>query len=100
MPYAELGYGPIEIAIKVLGDNLRPQVLPMMPHFFADLMQRCWAGNPADRPCFQRLPGQPGLVVEIEQHAEATGVGKISLPVDSQPPLVHVRSCDYAPGKI
>jgi serine/threonine protein kinase len=88
MPYAELGLGPVEVAIRVLGDDLRPQVLPSMPHFFADLMQRCWAGNPADRPCFQRLPGQQGLVVEIEQHAEATGVGKISLPVDSQLPLV------------
>ena len=65
-----------------------------MPHFFADLMQRCWAVNPADRPCFQRLPGQQGLVVEIEQHAEATGVGKISLPVDSQPPFVRREDSD------
>ena len=85
----------------MLGDDLRPRVLPTIPHFFADLMQRCWAGDPADRPCFQRLPGQQGLVVEIEQHAEATGAGKISLPADSQLPLVRrAESYDSDVGSV
>ena len=51
-PYPGL---PAFRVIVAVGEGLRPTVPPWCPHAYADLMRRCWAERPADRPDFVEI---------------------------------------------
>lgn len=48
MPYADLSF--TEVSSSVVAQNLRPQIPRCCPSSFANVMKRCWDGNPEKRP--------------------------------------------------
>ena len=53
LPYADMP--SLAAAAGVVERNLRPPVPPDAPPAVADLLQRCWAAEPAVRPPFTRV---------------------------------------------
>eukprot|EP00935_MAST-01C_sp_MAST-1C-sp1_P000773 g773.t1 len=54
MPYLDLKLTPFTLMNKVVG-GLRPELPDDSPRRLAQLMERCWAHNPADRPAFSEI---------------------------------------------
>eukprot|EP01112_Ceratiomyxa_fruticulosa_P015698 TRINITY_DN4655_c0_g2_i1.p1 TRINITY_DN4655_c0_g2~~TRINITY_DN4655_c0_g2_i1.p1 ORF type:complete len:855 (-),score=165.24 TRINITY_DN4655_c0_g2_i1:85-2649(-) len=52
-PYEDLE--PINIAIGVLHEGLRPPISPTTPKVYADLMEKCWNADPKLRPTFSEI---------------------------------------------
>ena len=42
LPHSELGLGPMEIVLKVASEDIRPRIPADMPHWMANVVQRCW----------------------------------------------------------
>ena len=53
LPYADMP--SLAAAAGVVERGLRPPVPPDAPPAVADLLQRCWAGDPTVRPPFTRI---------------------------------------------
>ena len=49
------GQGGVQIAYAAAEQGLRPAVPMFCPENYAELMQRCWAENPEDRPDFGEI---------------------------------------------
>lgn len=45
----------IDLAIEVATEGLRPKIPGFCPVDYAELMRRCWAANPDDRPEFDEI---------------------------------------------
>jgi len=55
LPYSDLRVkNPFQLMVKVTS-GFRPSVPNEMPKVLADLMQKCWAGNPKKRPTFDEI---------------------------------------------
>mmetsp|Transcript_16240 Transcript_16240/g.33375 ORF Transcript_16240/g.33375 Transcript_16240/m.33375 type:complete len:1289 (+) Transcript_16240:43-3909(+) len=55
LPYSDLRVkNPFQLMVKVTS-GFRPSLPSEMPKVLADLMQRCWAGNPKKRPTFDEI---------------------------------------------
>jgi hypothetical protein len=89
VPHADLGLGPMEVALRVMAEDIRPTMAPGTPFVFAKLIEKCWvssgyarlhvpwllvvfrtncaardqATNPGDRPSFS---GASSIVNELE----------------------------------
>lgn len=64
VPYQEMT--PLQAAVGVVQKGLRPTIPADCPAPLADVMRRCWARNPNDRPSFESLkvsPLSPSAVV-------------------------------------
>ncbi len=53
MPYGEMD--PLQVAIAVSRDGLRPSIPANCPADLADLLQQCWNHDPAKRPEFAQV---------------------------------------------
>ena len=53
IPYAHLS--PLQAAIAVMKEGLRPDLPNNIPLDYADLVNDCWAQNPLDRPSFATI---------------------------------------------
>lgn len=75
MPYAELSFS--EVSSAIVARNLRPQIPRCCPNSLANIMKRCWDGNPAKRPEMD----------EVVQMLEAidTSKGGGMIPEDAAP---------------
>ncbi|KAJ5068734.1 serine/threonine-protein kinase sty46-like isoform x1 [Anaeramoeba ignava] len=53
IPYDRLN--PIQVAVGVLNEDLRPTLPDNVPKSLSDLIQACWDKNPVSRPSFKQI---------------------------------------------
>ncbi|CAI6010379.1 unnamed protein product [Closterium sp. NIES-65] len=68
LPYPDLT--PLQAAVSVVQRGLRPPIPKGTHPRLADLFERCWATNPADRPEFSEIIR---VIAEIAQELEEDG---------------------------
>lgn len=55
IPYRTLNYSPSQLVVKVVKENLRPEIPKGMPKAYQQLMQKCWAPHADQRPSFKQI---------------------------------------------
>ena len=50
VPFNELGLGAMEVLLQVVNDDKRPTMPADIPPAFAELVSKCWATEPGERP--------------------------------------------------
>eukprot|EP00270_Netrium_digitus_P011444 TRINITY_DN3641_c0_g3_i1.p1 TRINITY_DN3641_c0_g3~~TRINITY_DN3641_c0_g3_i1.p1 ORF type:complete len:655 (-),score=150.28 TRINITY_DN3641_c0_g3_i1:80-1966(-) len=75
IPYSD--YSPVQAAVGVALNDLRPEIPANCPDWLRQLMQKCWARDPEARPTFAQVLSQlaaveesVGLVAGQEEHEE------------------------------
>ena len=57
-PFPEVMYGKmseVEFKFKVINENLRPKIPEEFNYSLADLLSKCWSGDPNERPSFNEI---------------------------------------------
>ena len=67
VPFNELGLGAMEVLLQVVNDDKRPTMPADIPPAFAELVSKCWATEPGERPTFA------DVVADIEVFTEMSG---------------------------
>ena len=67
VPFNELGLGAMEVLLQVVNDGKRPTMPADIPPAFAELVSKCWATEPGERPTFA------DVVADIEVFTEMSG---------------------------
>lgn len=68
VPYSDMT--PLQAAVGVVQKGLRPGIPANCPKEVAELMQACWAGNPAARPSFRELTPRLHALWELAKEEE------------------------------
>lgn len=87
-PYADLSY--TEAASAIVHQDLRPEIPRCCPSPMANIMQRCWDANPAERPHMEEV------VRLLEGLDTSKGGGMIPVPDQAQSPGC---LCFFKPGR-
>jgi serine/threonine protein kinase len=85
------GLQPVQVALKVVNERVRPETPSEMTPAASSLMKRCWAHEPSERPLF------PAIVAELNQVAREFARPQsmrlsTAAPLISSNPLVDSRS--------
>ncbi|GFR43810.1 hypothetical protein Agub_g4935, partial [Astrephomene gubernaculifera] len=73
LPYA--GMTPVQAAVGVVNNGLRPELPRGTPPAVADLIRSCWAAVPEQRPSFTQIEVQVGVILQQARAAVAGGGG-------------------------
>lgn len=61
---------PLQAAVGVVQKGLRPGIPANCPKEVADVMEACWAANPAARPSFRELTPRLHALWELAKEEE------------------------------
>lgn len=82
LPYESMR--PIEAAVAVVQQGLRPQLPPSCPSFLARIIQACWHPDPTCRPSFSQL--LPQFQSALQALKDGRELDRDNAPATSDPP--------------
>mmetsp|Transcript_4623 Transcript_4623/g.8855 ORF Transcript_4623/g.8855 Transcript_4623/m.8855 type:complete len:762 (+) Transcript_4623:30-2315(+) len=99
IPYRGTGLSPTQLVVKVVRDNLRPDIPEQCPKQYAKLMEKCWHPDPEGRPSFalvlkvlETFMKEPSLVNHVPMSEREINVPR---PVEEEEDL----SVDLSDGQ-
>lgn len=96
-----------DIIVGVVNNQLRPPLFPDMEPLIVELIQACWAQDPAERPDFQQIVDRLGEVTDFlyNQHQQRRTAIKLGAKLPDKPSSLELEYgskwlASHAPGSL